>query len=84
MKLQISFIGKAERLAEQYEGVQATSFVVRLQDPPLSAMALPQLGDVVTLRMHPGPDIHNFRCAGRHFDFSIAAAPVLHVLLDMD
>lgn len=84
MKLNIIFVGRAEPLAALYEGVGATSFMVRplvQTDPPI--FALPQTGDVVTLRMHPGPDIRSFRCIRRHFDFSRVEEPLLQIELDM-
>ena len=83
MNLSIIFVGRAELLAEEYEGIGATSFLVQ----PLVAghpatLVLPQLGDRVTLRMHPGPDARSFQCVGRHFDFS-QRTPVLQIELDM-
>lgn len=84
MQLSIVFIGRADPLAEQYEGVGATSFVV---EHPLrgenKTLVVPQIGDLVRLRMHPGPDIRTFRCTGRLFDFSESGEPVLEVQLDM-
>lgn len=84
MELFISFTGRAEPLAEQYEGVGATSFAVRdPTDRNAQALVFPNIGDHVRLRMHPGPDIRTFRCTGRQFDFSAAGAPLLTVELDM-
>jgi len=84
MKLSLHFIGRAEPLAAQYEGVGATSFVVRdLVDRRATALVVPNIGDRVLLRMHPGPDIRAFRCTGRQFDFSEEGAPLLTLELDM-
>ena len=83
MELFIAFIGRAEPLAELYEGVQTTSFVVQDLASKAQALVVPNIGDRVRLRMHPGPDIREFRCTGRLFDFSEAGSPVLHLELDM-
>ena len=84
MEIDLQFIGQADRLAEQYEAVGATSFVVHdLANPKLQGLVLPQVGDVIVLRMHPGPDIRSFRCTARRFDFSAAESPVLQIELDM-
>lgn len=79
----VTFVGKAEPLAEQYEGLGVLSFMT--QDPGLagSGLVVPGIGDLVRVRMHPGPDIRTFRCTGRLFDFSERGAPRLHVELDM-
>lgn len=84
MDLFVSFIGRAEPLAELYEGLGATSFVVRDVATQAQALVVPDIGDRVTLRMHPGPDIRSFRCTGRHFDFSEAGSPLLRIELDME
>ena len=83
MELRIDFIGRAEPLAELYEGVGATSFVVTDLASKASALVVPSIGDELSLRMHPGPDIRRFRCTARHFDFSEEGAPLLSVQLDM-
>jgi hypothetical protein len=84
MDIFITFVGRAEPLAEQYEGVGVTSFVVRdLAPGDASGFVLPATGDLVRLRMHPGPDIRTFRCAGRLFDFSEVGKPLLTIELDM-
>jgi hypothetical protein len=83
MNLFLHFIGRAEPLAELYEGLGATSFLVRDMATQAQALVVPQIGDVLLLRMHPGPDIRSFRCTGRQFDFSEAGAPLLRVELDM-
>lgn len=75
MHLNIVFIGRAEPLAEQYEGVGATSFVVTDLQSSATALVVPNIGDELSLRMHPGPDIRRFRCTARHFDFGAAASP---------
>ena len=84
MEINMVFIGRAEALAQQYEGLGATSFVVqdRVQRSA-QALLVPSIGDRVRLRMHPGPDTRTFRCTGRQFDFSEAGSPVLVVELDM-
>lgn len=79
MDLHIDFIGRAESLAEQYKGVGATSFAMA----PGGTLVLPGIGDEISLRMHPGPDIRRFRCTGRHFDFGAAATPSLTLQLDL-
>jgi hypothetical protein len=84
MEIFISFTGRAQALAELYEGVAATSFLVR--DPAArnaTGLVVPNTGDRVRLRMHPGPDIREHRCTGRLFDFSEAASPLLTLELDM-
>lgn len=84
MELFIAFTGRAEALAAQYEGVAATSFLVH--DPAArnaTGLVVPSIGDRVRLRMHPGPDIREYRCTGRLFDFSATAAPLLTLELDM-
>ena len=84
MEISIVFIGRAEPLAELYEGVVATSFVVTdLRQRDAQALVLPGIGDHVSLRMTPGPDTRKFRCTARHFDFSEAGQPTLTIELDM-
>lgn len=84
MEIFIAFIDRAEPLAAQYEGVGATSFVVHdPADRKATALVVPNIGDRLQLRMHPGPDIRAFRCTGRLFDFSAAGAPLLTIELDM-
>lgn len=83
MDLHIVFTGRAEPLAELYEGVGATSFEVKDLASSATALALPNIGDQLSLRMHPGPDIRRFRCTARHFDFAAAAEPLLTIELDM-
>lgn len=84
MELFIAFIGRAEPLAEHYEGLGAASFVVHdLVQRNVWALVVPNIGDRLLLRMHPGPDIREFRCTGRLFDFSAAGSPVLRIELDM-
>jgi hypothetical protein len=86
MKLNVVFIGKAEPLAEQYEGLGQTSFVVqdeRMAPGCAPALVVPGIGDLVQLRMHPGPDIRTFLCTGRLFDFSERGSPMLELQLDM-
>lgn len=84
MNIYLVFVGKADPLAEQYEGVGATSFQVNdLAPTGESSLVLPNVGDLVRLRMHPGPDIRTFRCTGRLFDFSEADTPLLTIELDM-
>ena len=84
MEISLEFIGRAEPLAALYEGVGQTSFAIRdTQAEGLWTVAPPQIGDVLSLRMHPGPDIRRFRCIGRHWDFSEVGAPLLRVELDM-
>lgn len=74
MNYSLVFKGRAERLAELYEGVGAARF---------EHGVFPLPGDKVTLRMHPGPELHVFRCTGRHFDFSEAESLLLVIELDM-
>lgn len=84
MKIFLTFIGTADPLAELYEGVGAASFVVDdLATTGASGFVVPAAGDLVRLRMHPGPDSRTFRCRGRLFDFSEAGAPLLTIELDM-
>ena len=84
MELFIAFIGRAEPLAQQYEAIGATSFVVRDRvDRTARALVVPNIGDRVALRMHPGPDTRTFRCTGRLFDVSEAESPLLTIELDM-
>lgn len=79
MELRMVFIGRAEPLAEQYAGVGATSFAMA----PGGTQVLPGIGDEISLRMHPGPDIRRFRCTARHFDFGAAGSPSLTLELDL-
>lgn len=79
MTIFIAFVGQAEALAAQYEGVGATNFSLGAA----AAHVVPGIGDLLLLRMPPGPDIRRFRCTGRRFDFSEAAKPLLHIELDM-
>jgi hypothetical protein len=83
MDLRIVFIGRAEPLAELYEGVGTPSFALVDMASTAAGLVVPNIGDRVRLRMHPGPDMREFRCTGRLFDFSEEAAPALTIELDM-
>lgn len=84
MRIDVEFVGKAEPLAEQYEGVGAISFAVEDRAPPhLRGLLVPAVGDLVRLRMHPGPDVREFRCTERLWDFGEVAEPALRLRVDM-
>lgn len=83
MELFIEFIGRADPLATLYEGIDATSFLVTDPVSKAQALVVPSIGDRVRVHMHPGPDIREFRCTGRLFDFCGEESPRLHVELDM-
>ena len=84
MNVQLVFIGQAEALAAQYEGVGPHGFAAADLPPGNGrGYVAPGIGDRVRLRMHPGPDIRTFRCTGRLFDFSEAGSPLLQIELDM-
>lgn len=84
MKLRVVFVGRAEPLAELYEGVGQPSFTLEDLAPfGKSSLTVPHTGDLVRLRMHPGPDIRTFRCIGRLFDFAVAGRQELCIQLDM-
>jgi hypothetical protein len=84
MKVEPQFIGRADALATQYEGVGAGPFeAMSLQPGTPGWCPLPGIGDLLSIRMHPGPDIRQFRCTARHFDFSAAASPP-RVMLELD
>lgn len=84
MQIDIQFVGRADALAAQYEGMGRVSFIVQDLAPTNgSALLVPAPGDLVALRMHPGPDTREFRCVERLWDFSEAAAPLLRIRVDM-
>lgn len=85
MKLRIVFVGQADALATLYEGIGA-NVMLELAGPnvgPTHQRNLPCIGDLLRLRMHPGPDIRDFRCTARLWDFSATGEPFLELQLDM-
>ena len=83
MRIDLAFIGRARSLAEFYESATKPQFAVNDSHQPLAGLVVPGIGDLLRLRMLPGPDIRTFRCTARLFDFSESAAPVLRIELDM-
>lgn len=83
MDLHITFIGRAEPLAELYAGIGSPSFALSMGGHTGPALVVPNIGDLLLLRMHPGPDIRQFRCTNRVFDFSSTAEPLLRIEPDM-
>lgn len=84
MEIELNFVGAAERHLQQYEAIGATDWLAHWQGQPLHALpAVPNVGDDVVLRLHPGPDLIRLRCTGRLFDFSAAGQSVLYVDLDL-
>ncbi len=82
MRIDLVFIGKSPALVEFYESALPARFVVN-DSEQLPGLVVPGIGDLVRLRMNPGPDIRTFRCTGRLFDFSEVGSPVLKIELDM-
>lgn len=84
MQVVFEFIGRAEPLAELYEGVASAPFAAMARQPDTPGWCpLPGIGDLLTLGMHPRPDMRVLRCTGRHFHFDEAGSPS-RVVLELD